>query len=417
MADYLRELKAGLEAISAVTNLHIDIPDVVLNEQSFECAEDPGEFVEGADHFPPIGFGAILFELHIPRRVQEELVGESGADGIGTERFAVHIDYMYEGPVAFVVLLDAASGERSPSNAVVLVREFLLREIREDDTPIRLDCLGPSPFHAEFCLRLVLPSVSSGSFRVEYEPRIGYDLVRFTSDHAEYALAVQALQSLRELLSNELGFFYWVRALEARWIDQFATIQEQVSALTSMAQKRTFWYRLTSKIRRSSMLRDVFASLIGFDVTRTFQINRRQELYRSTYPDANGGLLRPYVDRAIADAVDYPTKQITTLVGFLERRHSKAVELAVVMLAAVIGGLAGGALTAFMKFSVLSDRPKADGNESNLKQPSAQTVQPSQPPPAMTPFSLRLQSGTPRPTQSPSPALKLPIIDAPRPTP
>ena len=75
MADYLRELKLSLDSISAVTNLQVGIDENVLNDGSFTYSENLGAFEDGAGHFPPIGVGALAFELHIPRRLE---TGELG---------------------------------------------------------------------------------------------------------------------------------------------------------------------------------------------------------------------------------------------------------------------------------------------------------------------------------------------------
>lgn len=455
IGDYADELKEALESITAVTNLEIYLPQTQLNPTNWQCTEIPGRFDDGYPHFPSIAVGRIQFELHIPARVQDELAEGSASAIIGTERFGVYVDYRYEGPVAFVVLLDPAEGEPRPSTAVEVVRNFLKRELRQDKTFIRVCVLGPSPFHADFCLSLTLPaSAGTGTYRVEHTSRMGYDLVEFSSDHVEFGRAIEALDGLFFVLGNELGFFYWVHAMEARAMDLFAAIQEQVDALTSLPQRPGLWSRMGSKARRSSLLQHLFASLISFDVRRTFEINERGELYRITYREKGANFLRHFVDRAIADAVAYPTKEITSLVGFLERRRSKAVELAVVLFAGVIGGFAGAMITGVTGMMLSKSPQQSVPSETRWRQdipvttivpsPTASASRPPQPttissplvsasrPPVITAVPSAAASTRPPniplqdllrafPTSTPaadvSPRIRLQVLDLPSPSP
>ena len=89
----------------------------------------------------------------LPHRIQEELVENIGRiSGTNTlsERFRVHIlGSIPDLPIAFVEP-DAPSGTPSPADAIVIVREFLRKHLKQTERgSIKLDTLGPSPFHAD----------------------------------------------------------------------------------------------------------------------------------------------------------------------------------------------------------------------------------------------------------------------------
>jgi hypothetical protein len=287
-----------------------------------------------------LGVCWITFKIYIPARVQEEVANEFAPGSTGTENFSVHIHYAYEGPVAFVTLDGPEDGERDPSAAVRVVREFLRRELNPVNTPIRFECIGPSPFHADCSLTLIAPAAPrKGEFAVKRVSRHGYDLLQFTSNHFEYNDAKAAAGELFNELENELGFYYEVMRSELESGQAWESIQSEVNLLVKTSKDRGFWNRAVASMKRSRKLHDVFTSLIIFDVSRTFLLNQRNEGYRDTY-SADGGFLRLNVDRVIQGTLDYPTKQVTTLVGFLERRRSKALELGVVLMVGVVGGIA-----------------------------------------------------------------------------
>jgi hypothetical protein len=371
--EYARELKVALESIPAVTDVNIDLPVNDLDPQKIGVGEAPPDLNEGQGHFPPLSVCWINFQVYIPARVQQELAGKFAADETGTENFIVFLQYAYEGPVSYVLLRDSAPGDREPSTAVRVVRLFLDRELDTAKTPIRFQSLGPSPFHADCSLSLIAPAASGkGQFVVNHVHRHGYDALQFTSDHPEYDSAIEALQGLFSELNHELGFFYWINATEAQSIRGWSEIQDQIETLLEQTEKQGVWHRLLTKLKRSRLLHDVFTSLIGFDVSRTFMLNDREQSCRQTYA-SSAGFIRSFVDTEMADAVQFPTKQITTLVGFLEQRRSKAVELLIVLIAAVVGGIAG---------AMISHLPTPHLPSLHLPHVQFHQTQPAMPPPS-----------------------------------
>lgn len=344
-SDYVRDLKAALEAIAAIKDVVINCPANEVTEEEIDVIEAPTALSEGEGHFPPIGVGWIRFRIYIPARLQKEIGGKFAADDAATENFVVFINYVYEGPVAYVLLDDPTSHDCEPSTAVMIVREFLARELDRGQTSVRFESLGPSPFHADCSLRLIDPAgAGEGKFEVNHIHKHEYDSLQFTSDHPEYNSAWDAVQDLFRELDHELGPYYWIQATEAESIHAWRGIQKQVGELLNLSERSTIWQRVKARTKRSALLHDVFTSLIGFDVSRTFMLNQRDQGYRETYA-AGPGYLREFVDSERKDAVHYPTRQITTLVGFLERRRSKAVELGIILVAAVVGGIAGATIT------------------------------------------------------------------------
>src|SRR5947209_14336441 len=99
--DYIRDLKAALEAVPAITDVSINLPDNELDPEKFDVTEAPLDLDQGQGHFPPLNVCWIHFKIYIPARVQQELSGKFAADDTGTETFIVFIEYAYEGPVSY----------------------------------------------------------------------------------------------------------------------------------------------------------------------------------------------------------------------------------------------------------------------------------------------------------------------------
>jgi hypothetical protein len=58
--------------------------------------------------------------------------------------------------------------------------------------------------------------------------------------------------------------------------------------------------------------------------------------------------LREEVENAVRGLGEYPVKEVYRLIGFLEGRRSKQLELLVVLCAAIVGGIVGGFATWFL---------------------------------------------------------------------
>ena len=146
---------------------------------------------------------SIEFDLFIPVRIQEQIVGRMHLQTVASEQFHIRVVH-YDMPLVVVSAMEYGR-EGDGSDYIVLVREHLKREL--DSSDVRLSCLGPSPFHGDFSLDLVGEDRALCVSRIR-ESR-GYSEYRCTYGRADQALDHR--QPLREVLHElapELEVFY-----------------------------------------------------------------------------------------------------------------------------------------------------------------------------------------------------------------
>ena len=122
--EYCSRLSSELETISSLSDLeivHDEDHDVIFTEKHLEDSE------MGPAIFPGHTIFEINFELYIPFRIQQEIVGAYFDTDTMTEKFRIHT-LPYHAPVAFVELLNGGTSH-NPSTAVRVVREYLRSEL------------------------------------------------------------------------------------------------------------------------------------------------------------------------------------------------------------------------------------------------------------------------------------------------
>ncbi len=134
-AKYINELKKGLESISNVDNIKISCENN-FKDYSTHITEELPNIRNGKGFFPRSPFMKIEFQVYIPFRVQAQISEQllrrklSFLSKTFTEKFEVSINYAYHLPVTFIKLV-TPSEEGRPSNAVMIVREFLEHEFEK----------------------------------------------------------------------------------------------------------------------------------------------------------------------------------------------------------------------------------------------------------------------------------------------
>lgn len=108
-------------------------------------------------------------------------------------------------PVAFV-WPPQPTAEPSPSDAVVVVREFLRREIAAGGKDaLTLQVLGPSPVHADFVLEEGMPTQDSAlAVATIRKPGYANIVIRW---NPEMLNADTAQSTVMKLCSREVGFY------------------------------------------------------------------------------------------------------------------------------------------------------------------------------------------------------------------
>ena len=102
---------------------------------------------------------------------------------------------------------------------------------------------------------------------------------------------------------------------------------------------------LKNRFRQSRSIKLVTERLIRFEMDRLFGRQDIEESVDRTYSVPGKAYLRDEVEKAVSRLGEYPVDEVYKLIEFREGRRSKQVELLVVFMAALVGGIVGSILT------------------------------------------------------------------------
>lgn len=346
--EYIKILKDSLGSIKSISSINVDYRKA-HGEEIFESPGTTPDLGDGEGCYPYLDFFELSFEIYIPFRVQAEFL-ECPQDFLDTttERFRFKLINNYEGPVAFVECI-GANRESSPSDAVVLLRRYLEKELEAQSSSIRLESLGPSPFQANFFL---LPQPTQNNkrkagqspFQCSQQHQEGYDEVIFHYDSRMITTEEEAKEDLFQAIDSELDLFYEIRCCEVCNINGWEEIQVQLQTLLELQRDKGFWGRTKRLAKRGGLINELVCSLSEFKGQNMFRDTSLNSSHASQYR-AEENFLKHYVDEALKDRQKYPTSDVADLVKFIDERHGKTWQNFFVLIAAVLGGILGSLIT------------------------------------------------------------------------
>ena len=338
-ARYRDLLRGALEAIPNANNIVIEggeDPDPLLLPLDGRWSSlDASVF----NAYP--SYLNVEFDLYIPARIQDEILNHLDEEFVGSEHF--HAKLVHSDMPLVVVTATEPDGWRDGSTYIILVREYLKREL--DESVVRLSCLGPSPFHSDFFLELVQQQDCSLTVRRE-NPTHGYSQHRCSykctrsNDNV-----IDVLSKVLEELTPELSLFYEACRQSQLRMSAWEKIEEPVKT-SLLGDGRGRWRdTVTNRLRQSRSIRLVTERLIRFEMDGIFERQSLEESLDQTYSVPGRAYLRDEVKKAVKDLGEYPIGEVYRLIEFLEGRRSKQVELLIVFIAALVGGIVGGIAT------------------------------------------------------------------------
>lgn len=340
--QYIAILTQHLEGISSLNNLVVepescDEGDVTLPETNLE---QNGDTLLVLSHTLVY---RIDFDLYIPDRIQQELAKDrlSSVGDLQTEHFRVHLCHAYHAPVVFIELLGDAESAH-PSTAVVVVREYLRSRCDESSNGLEMKWVGPTPFHADFFLKSRLAEEGSSVLQCEKIQRPGYSKINFIYSEHVFDNVSDALEELTLKLQEEFGLFYMINTIDSQRIRCWEDIEKLLAALTERFD-RVGWRRLLPSRRAS--LKELSIALARFEADKIATDYTTEQAFRHTYGRGLPTFLRDHIETAIASRFTFPTGPTAALLKFIENRRAKALELLVIIAAAVVGGITGAMIT------------------------------------------------------------------------
>ena len=293
---------------------------------------------------------AVEFSLRIPQRVQEDIIQKiRGYDypwtGLGTEQFMVWIHYFFYGPVTIIECLDVKDRAcEDPSDAVVIVREYLRQKLRESSTDIRLEAVGPSPFHVDF---FVFGAPGSERPYVEYTEQQGYSIANV---YVPTRMLKECIPQLLDWMGQRLAFYYSLHRVRSRQIRQWTKIDKVIHCIGDPTSTGTY-SKIRAFVRRRRAIARLVADVLMF---RAEWLSNRQSMLSARkeigIEDDNLEFLDKKLDDAIEEAFGtYPTSEVLQLAKFYEERDSRWQDRIYFVLAALIGGTIGAILTEWLR--------------------------------------------------------------------
>lgn len=352
---YLAQIKTLLESLPAVGDVRIGngppIHDVELS-----VPETLSNIRDAVGCFPPLGYHTwIKFSLFIPRRVQEEMFSAYNRHfHTFTEQFRVLLIGSYHGlPVAFVEP-QAPTEIPEPSNAVIVVREFLEKHINQANSGnLTLQTLGPSPFHADIYLfdtSVEGKQPTMGSFNATYVPQARYDQILVGINLKEFDNLEDGIDTFIQESIDELGLFYTILQDQQVRLTDWDLISTAVHELTRLLRSRGLWSAITRLYRSTHSINEITMSLCEFQANCIQRDKYRRQHYREVYgPEQVCPFFKQIIDKELELHQGYPVQELTELVRFAEARRTVTLQLLVNILVGIRGGVTGAVATLLLQ--------------------------------------------------------------------
>jgi hypothetical protein len=342
LAEYAHEVEQALKRLPTVNNIQMRVgPD---KDDVFERAtEDDVVYIDDGVAVPLPSHFSLWFDVFIPRRIQDEVFPNHGAWS-GSENFQVHIRYEYDSPVAFVIPL-RQSEDFEPTAAIPVVREYLARELNKESTTIRFGTLGPSPMHANFFVRQT-PNQESAEIST-FATQLGYARVDI-SFNTKNLIESKLLENAIALVADEADLFYHLESMRVFAIKEWREFQEEVDPLIESDAPEPLLKRFRIS-GRANQIQKAHRDLTMFEYRIASNEFVGEREFEKLYSRVRVPIIKPMLEELLKGQDIFPTQHIGKLLTFLEQRRSKASELAIVVLASVLGGVAGAALTNLTK--------------------------------------------------------------------
>lgn len=341
--DYLGWIETTLGEIATVTDISIRARDGYRSNE-FERPEDEdlGVLTELKFNVPPLQFVTITFNIHVPKRFQDEF-GESALriDPDLGEDFAVVLADGWQ--TSLVMVRPLAAGDPDPTDAVIVVREFIEREFeRLGSRPVAFHCLGPSPAH----LRVVLaPSegVANDEFERVSHRRRGYDNYEFRCGNHFESTDDMCLAFFGRV-RRELDILYRMAAARSRQLDLWSeAVNDTMSILA--AYKRPGVRGWLARLWQGRKLR---TALISLGEAELRQQDDKQEFDRAvsaTYDVGPAGLLPEVIRDDLDELEPRPIAPLSSLLQLLDASRHTGRDVLLASVASLVGAAVAAAAT------------------------------------------------------------------------
>lgn len=338
-AAWATAVESALAAIPSVSEVYIETGADYHGSWSFGPKERPGQ--PRFQMFRPMPIGAkVRFTIGIPKRFHAGLLrGET----LACEKYSVDTYYEYHGPCTFVTCLE---GEADGTAGVVLVREFLQRELPRHQSDVTLSTLGPSPFHARVAVER--RSAESDLAGVERLPSRGYADYRIWMPYAGEEDLREVARDIQLGLADELSIFYGL----VRYVNYGLDLDFYLNSKAESLMEDSLRKGLKGWLRRvfflGSRTRELGLEEISHRLVMQSTVLEASEVVQAVADRAEDSLLLSALEAQVKALSNLPLNQVSEIVEAIEGSRAHDMEVAVISASTLLGGFAGGVVAALV---------------------------------------------------------------------
>ncbi|MEU0771647.1 hypothetical protein [Streptomyces albogriseolus] len=333
--DWAEKVKRAFEAVPSVQKfkaIEINDLDFYWMGSGFTESDDREIYIPES--------GIITFEVKIPARLQTiPLLG-----GEGAEVFRVTILFNYVHPVTYIECVDALEEVEYPSMALVTVREFLREELAKRDSPVALLILGPSPFHADFSLRVGSGGQPAGEgFTVDVQKSLAYDRITY------YHESTDALWRLYTSLQEQFSYFYQFVTMRNARLTASSQLSKQSKEIADSFKRRGLKAYLSRTMTMRHKLQSAQLDAVSARLTIIRHKRDSADDLEGLYPGEEAAHLRRYLEKVIEEDYLEEIESSEKILEVLDSRHSQELQRFATIAFSLLGVVIGAALTAVFR--------------------------------------------------------------------
>ena len=343
VGQYVKQLRDFFDSIETIEGHHVDATD---EDEILELTEQPITMDDGG-FFPGEHILRVEFTVRIPQRIQTAILKRiwnqyEGIDGALPESFKVTTRYYYHGPVTVVESFGVSEQSLAgPSDAVIIVREYIKGKMEEYGEQLIFETVGPSPFHTDF---FVVEDKSTESFVIDHKQLHGYDRVSFR-------VCPEIFQGrtswILRTMGHHLSYFYSLARTRSQRMRAWYNIETKWSNAKEILDDTSFRSRVFGSLRRQTITEQLIRDIFDFRSVEVFERQQARSERRSLSGSGDcPSFLNQRIDESFEETFSrFPTAEILSLAAFYEQKKAKRSDRFALLYAAIAGGFVGSAAT------------------------------------------------------------------------
>lgn len=350
-SEYENEIVKSLNKMESVERLQVKDKSESTVKRTIEKEID---LTEGDQAEPYPLFFKISFDLYIPERLQLDICKKYTREpSTFTEHFNVTIIYEFYAPICFIECIKPSEFP-DPSNAFVIIRDFLNDRFLQLGERFELQRLGPSPFHADFYLLEHQLEDSpekpedekNWKFTHECSRRRGYDILLSYYNPDYFDNIEEAQDILYNKLAHELSTYYLTKRYHMQNLNAWISIEEKSNEIFRK-ENNNILKKIFNIFSDGKNIEDLVLQMSKFESERLHKNTITQKAISEILNIERTVFLEKEIKGLTDEEYVYPVKQLRELISFFDSQRSRIMNSIAVIFAAIMGGIIGSLFTIF----------------------------------------------------------------------